>query len=254
MSLNNKVALITGASSDIGIATALEFAKEGVKGLVLQYYNNKAKLNSIRSKVEEYGSKVIIAKADVSNYDDILMIKDIIYNNFNRLDIIVAYAGYPAEKHIWFADPLSLDSEMLDKPFNVDLKGSYNCIRAFAKDMKNNGYGKILLTSSTPGIYGDHIGLAFTLAKAGIISLVKSLAPVLAPEVYINALALGSIATEANLKNYDNKDIEILSSKIPLRRFGRPEEVAKTARFLVSDNSSYITGQTIVVDGGEFRH
>lgn len=252
--MDNRIALITGASSDIGIATALEFAKERVKGLILQYHNNKTRLDNIRDKVKEHGAEVVVLKADVSNYDDILRMKDIIYNNFNRLDIIVAYAGYPAEKKLWFADPLNLDDEMLNKPFNVDLKGSYNCIKAFAKDMKNNGYGKILLTSSTPGIYGDHIGLAFTLAKAGIISLVKSLAPVLAPEVYINALALGSIATEANLKNYDNKDIEMLSSKIPLRRFGKPEEVAKTARFLVSDNSSYITGQTIVIDGGEFRH
>ncbi len=142
---------------------------------------------------------------------------------------------------------------MLDKPFDVDLKGSYNCIRVFAKDMKRQGYGRIVLTASTPAIYGDHVGLAFTLAKASIIALTKSLAPILAPEVSINVLALGSIATSANLKNYTAKDIEDLSRKIPLRRFGKPEEVANVARFLASD-ATYITGQTVIVDGGEIRY
>lgn len=248
MSLDGRYALITGANSDLGVATALEFAKAGIKGLLLQYHNDRSKLDDVSKNID-----AIVAKADVSSYEQLLRLRDIAMNEFKRLDIIVAYAGYPAEKRLWFADPLELDEEMLDKPWDVDLKGSYNCIRAFVKDMKRQGYGRVVLTSSTPAIYGEHIGLSFTLAKAAIISLTKSLAPILAPEVSINALALGSIATTANMKNYDEEELARMYKKIPLGRFGEAGEVARVARFLASDDSSYITGQTIIVDGGEVR-
>lgn len=251
--LDGRCALITGASSDLGIATAVEFAKEGIKGLILQYYKNRDKVMSIKPKLEEYGCKVVVEKVDVSDFNSIKNLKDKIMRDFNRLDILIAYAGYPAEKNVWFADPLDMDEDILYRPWSVDLKGSYNCVRAFVKDMKRQGYGKIILTSSTPAIYGEPIGLAFTLAKASILALVKSLAPLLAPEVYINAIVLGSIATTPNLKNYTKEEMEKLCNNIPLKRFGRPDEVAKVAKFLASNDSDYITGQAIVVDGGEMR-
>ena len=253
MSLSNRVALITGASSDLGLATALEFARNGIEGLILTYYKNKDKIDSIIDDLKDHGCKVMVDKVDVSSIDDISRLKDTIHSRFDKVDIIVAYAGYPAERALWYADPLELDDDMLNKPWNVDLKGSYNCIKAFAMDMKKNGYGRIILTSSTPALYGDSIGLAFTLAKAAIIALTRSLANILAPEVCINTLALGNIATEANLKNYSKEEVAKISSNIPLRRFGKPEEVAKVARFLASDDSSYITGKTIIIDGGEIK-
>ncbi len=253
MSLKGKVALITGANSDLGIATALELAKERIDTLLLQYHTNNDKLITITKRLEEY-SKVITLQGDVSNYNDVVMIKDYILSRVKRLDAIVMYAGYPAEKDIWYADPLELSDEMLDKPWRVDLKGSYHYIRVFGRSMKRDGYGSIVLTSSTPAIYGDDIGLAFTLAKSSIIALVRSLAKVLAPEVRINAIALGNIATEANLKNYTKDEIIKINNSIPLKRFGKPEEVAKTVRFLISDESSYITGHTIILDGGEIRY
>lgn len=253
MSLENNFALITGANSELGVATVLEFAKDGIEGLLLQYHKNRDRIDDIKSKLKEH-CKVVIAKADVSSYDEVLELRRLALDEFKRLDIIIAYAGYPAEKGLWNADPLELSDEMLDKPWNVDFKGSYNCIKAFAKDMKNQGYGRIVLTASTPALYGDHVGLAFTITKAAIVSLTRSLAPTLAPEITINALALGSIATTANLKNYTDEELKDLTSKIPLKRFGEPEEVVKVAKFLASRDSSYITGQTIVVDGGEFRY
>ncbi|MEM2856148.1 MAG: SDR family oxidoreductase [Candidatus Nitrosocaldaceae archaeon] len=254
MSLNERVAIITGANSDLGIKTALEFANAKIRGLVLCYHKDNETIKSIITKLEECNVEVMVEQVDVSNIESVCSLYNSILNRFEKIDILVAYAGYPAEKDLWFRDPLELDDDMLDKPWNVDLKGSYNCIRVFANNMKRHGYGKIILTSSTPAIYGEHIGLPFTLAKAAIISLTKSLAKVLAPEICINALALGSIETRSNLKNYTPHDIEMLTSNIPLRRFGKAEEVARVARFLASDDSNYITGQTIVIDGGEVRH
>jgi 3-oxoacyl-[acyl-carrier protein] reductase len=254
MSLDGKNILITGANSDLGIASALEFAKDHADTLFLQYHKNNDKLINIVDRLRDENVNVIMLKGDVSNYNDVLMVKDHIFSKVNRLDAIVMYAGYPAEKDIWYVDPLELSDEMLDKPWSIDLKGSYHYIRAFGKIMKRGGYGSIVLTSSTPAIYGDHIGLAFTLAKAGIIALVRSLAKILAPEVRINAIALGNIATEANLKNYTNEEIINISNNIPLKRFGKPEDIAKSVKFLISDNSSYITGHTLVLDGGELRY
>lgn len=249
MRLDERVALITGANSDLGISTTLEFARAGIKGLILCYHRSDEALKNLRVDAD-----VMIEQVDVSDIKSLYSLHNSILRRFGRVDILVAYAGYPAEKDLWYSDPLELDDKMLDKPWSVDLKGSYNCIRVFGKSMKSQGYGKIILTASTPAIYGDHIGLPFTLAKSAIVALTKSLAPILAPEVSINVLALGSIATSANLKNYTDDDIARLTSHIPLRRFGKPEEVAKVVRFLASDESSYITGQTIVIDGGEVRH
>ncbi len=192
-------------------------------------------------------------KADVSSYDDVKSMVDLVVKKFGVIDILVAYAGHPAKKEEWFADPLNLSDKALDNPWNVDLKGSYHCIRAAVPYMKKQKHGKIILVSSTPGVSGDPVGLAFTLAKSAVRALVRSLAPVLGPNIYINAIAPGSIGTETNLKNYTKKQIRDLIKTVPLKRLGAPVEVAKVAVFLASDDSSYINGQTIVVDGGEVR-
>jgi len=249
VSLEDKIVLITGANSDIGIATALELIKSKVKGLVLVYHENRNKID----KILKYGCEFLVERVDVSNFEDVLKLKEKVYSKFGRVDCIIAFAGYPIRRDLWFSDPLNIENEDLDNVWNVDLKGSYNFIKAFAKDMKKQGYGKIVLTASTPALTGDKFGLPYTLAKASIIALVKSLAEVLAPEVCINAIALGNIATEPNLKNYSEKEVKEVSEKIPMKRFGKPEEVAKVVKFLISEESNYISGQVLVIDGGETR-
>jgi len=251
--LDGKTALITGASGGIGRITALEFAREGAKSIALHYSKSKDKAMKTLNEIKKLGSNGMIVRADVSNYDDVKSMVDLVVKKFGMIDILVAYAGYPAKKEEWFTDPLNLLDDALDNPWNVDLKGSYHCIRAVVPYMKKQKHGKIILVSSTPGVSGDPAGLAFTLAKSAVRALVRSLAPVLGPEINLNAIAPGSIGTEANLKIYTKTQMKELIKTIPLKRLGKPVEVAKVAAFLASDDSSYINGQTIVVDGGEVR-
>lgn len=251
--LDGKVALITGASGGMGRVTAIKFAKEGAKAIALHYSSSEEKAKKVAEEVRRAGADAIIVKANVSKYEEVKSMVDSTVEKFGRLDIIVAYAGFPAKNEYWNADPLNLTDAMLDDPWNVDLKGSYHCIKASVPYMRKQKYGKIILISSTPGVSGDPIGLGFTLAKTAVRALVRSLAPVLGPEILINAIALGSIGTEANLKNYTEEQKKEMVRTVPLGRFGKPEEVANVALFLASDDSSYITGQTIVVDGGEIR-
>ena len=251
--LDGKTALITGASGGLGRITALEFAKEGAKSIAVHYSRSEDKALKTLNEIKNLGSNGITVRADVSNYDDVKSMFALVEKKFGVIDILVAYAGYPAKKEDWFADPLNLPDDALDNPWNIDLKGSYHCIRAAVPYMKKQKHGKIILVSSTPGVSGDPVGLGFTLAKSAVRALVRSLAPVLGPDIHINAIAPGSIGTEANLKNYTKEQMKDLIKTVPLKRFGEPVEVAKIAVFLASDDSSYVNGQTIVVDGGEVR-
>jgi 3-oxoacyl-[acyl-carrier protein] reductase len=251
--LDGKVAIITGASGGMGYATALKFAREGAKAIVIHYSSSEEKAKKLLEQIKDIGSKGLTIRANVSKYDEVKSMVDITVKKFGRIDIIVACAGFPAKKEYWNVDPLSLEDDIIDAPWNTDLKGSYNCVRAVVPYMRKQKYGKIILVSSTPGVSGDAVGLSFTLAKTAVRALVRSLAPVLGPEIIINAIAPGSIGTEANLKNYSQKQKKEMVRTVPLRRFGEPDEVANVGVFLASDDSSYITGQTIVVDGGEVR-
>lgn len=251
--LKGKRALITGASGGLGKVTALEFAKEGAKSIAVHYSRSEDKALKTLSEIKKLGSNGITVKADVSDYEEVKSMIDLVAKKFGMIDVVVAYAGYPASKEDWFADPLDLPDDALDNPWNVDLKGSYHCIRAAVPHMKKQKHGNIVLVSSTPGVAGDAVGLGFTLAKSAVRALVRSLAPVLGPNIRINAIAPGSIGTEANLETYTKEQMNDLIKTVPLKRFGKPLEVAKVVVFLASDDSSYIDGQTIIVDGGEVR-
>ncbi|MFN4337291.1 MAG: SDR family NAD(P)-dependent oxidoreductase [Candidatus Nitrosocaldus sp.] len=256
MGMRGKRVLITGASGGIGRATALLLAGMGSR-LALHYFSNEDSIGSLTREIEGMGDDssdtTITIKADLSRYEEVKAMVDIVMKRFNGIDSLIAVAGYPMRREIWFADPLRLTDEMLDKPWSVDLKGSYNCIKAVVPCMKEQGNGSIVLVSSTPAIVGDIHGLAYTLAKSALIALTRSLALALAPEVRINCVALGSISTEANMRGYDEMQLNTLIKGIPMRRLGIPEEVAKAIVFLASDDASYITGQVLVVDGGEVR-
>jgi len=251
--LDGRTALITGASGGLGKVTALEFAREGAGPLAVHYSRSKKRALETLEEVRRLGSDGMAVRADVSKFDEVMSMVDQVVRRFGSIDTVVAFAGYPAKKNEWFADPLRLPDDLLERPWMVDLLGSYHCIRAVVPHMRRQKHGSIILVSSTPGVAGDAVGLGFTLAKAAVRSLVMSLAPVLGPHIRINAIAPGSMATDANLKNYTKRQIRDLIKTVPLGRFGKPAEVAKAVVFLASDDSSYVNGQTIVVDGGEVR-
>ncbi len=249
--LDNKVALITGASGEIGYATAIEFAKEGVSGLVLQYNRSKARVRAVASAVEIYGCTTKILKADVSKSKEAKRLVNETLSGYKKLDAVVCLAGYPFVSKDWFGKFEHLTPEQLKRPLEVDLLGSIYVVQAAIPEMKRRRKGKIVLVGSTPAITGDVVGISYSTAKGGLLALNRSLAQYLGPyNIHVNALALGAIDIKATLNHLTAKEKRDLAKESALGRFGKPEEVAQKIVFLCSNRSDFLTGQTLIVDGG----
>lgn len=251
MKLDGQVAIVTGSSSGIGKAIAVEFAKEGAK-VVVNYAKSEAEAKGVASEIEEIGSKAIVVKADVSDDTQVKNLVETAMAKFGKIDILVNNAGY-VSKQVWYAKLGDITDEMWNNVMNVDVKGTFLCSRVVSSSMLKQKRGKIVNVSSTPGLTGDVYGLAYSVAKAGILGMTKSLARILAPHVQVNAMAFGSIET-GWVDWLSKKETSALIKETALKRFGTPEEVAKLAVFLASPDSNYITGQTIVIDGGYYMH
>ncbi len=253
--LSGKVAIVTGSTGGIGSATAVEFANEGAD-VVLQYQSKIQVAESLAEKVRGLGLKSMIAKVDFSDrtrvIEDVKRMCQRAIDELGSIDILVNLAGYPA-KGEWNKRLLDLTPEDFFKPLNVDLFGSFLCAREVAPTMLKQKSGAIINVSSTPALAGHDRGFAFTIAKAGLIGLTKALAFELAPHIRVNSVALGNIETEwvreLKLEERDQARDENL-----VRRFGDPNEIAKTIAFLCSNDASFINGQTIVIDGGTILH
>jgi 3-oxoacyl-[acyl-carrier protein] reductase len=255
MRLLDRVAIITGSSGGIGRATAVEFAREGAD-VVVQYRSNVEEAKEVARRIEAHGRRNLIARVDFTNTEQAAaevegMIKATI-NQFGRVDVLANLAGYPAAGE-WNKKFLELTRDDFYKPIDVDLFGSFLCARAVAPHMIKQRKGVILNVSSTPALSGHDKGFAFTVAKAGVIGLTKALAFELSPYVRVNVVALGNVETgwisELSTEEANRAREENLS-----RRFGTPEEIAKSLAFICSDDSSFINGQTIVLDGGTTLH
>ena len=253
--LSGRVAIVTGSSGGIGSATAIEFAKEGAD-LVLQYRSKEDEARFVARRVSDLGRRGILAKVDFMDprkaANDVRAMVENSIKYFGKIDLLVNLAGYPA-KGEWNKRFLDLSPDDFFKPINVDLFGSVLCAQAVAPHMLKQKKGAIVNVSSTPALGGHDKGFAFTVAKAGVIGLTKALAFSLQPDVRVNTIVLGNIETEwvteltgAELQKERNENLA--------KRFGTPEEVAKIIAFLCSDDSSFINGQTLVVDGGNTMH
>ncbi|MCS4537828.1 MAG: glucose 1-dehydrogenase [Thaumarchaeota archaeon] len=245
MRLKGKVAVITGSAKGIGRATALEFAKEGAS-VVVNYAKSET---AAEETAKEIGSRSIVVKADVSKKEDVETLMKVTVKKFGRLDILVNNAGHSSDK-AWLAELNDIDDALWYSALDIDLKGTFLCSRAASKIMLKQGSGKIVNVSSIPALVGDERGLVYTVAKAGILGLTKALARMFAPKIQVNAMVLGSIKT-GWIDWLDKKELTEIMSAIPLKRLGKPEDVAKLAAFLASNDSDFITGQTIIIDGGE---
>jgi 3-oxoacyl-[acyl-carrier protein] reductase len=253
--LRGKVAIVTGSSGGIGRATAIELAGEGAD-VVLQYQSNKRKIDEVADQVVRLGQRAQVARVNFNDVkaavDEVQNMVSAAVNEFGRLDFLLNLAGYPA-KGEWNKQFLDLTPDDFFKPINVDLYGSFLCSRAVAPIFLKQGKGVIVNVSSTPAIGGHNRGFAFTVAKAAIIGLTKALAYELAPHVRVNTIALGNIETEW-IKELAEEERKQEGEENLIRRFGQPEEIAKSLVFLCSEDSSFINGQTIVVDGGTILH
>lgn len=246
--LEGKSAVITGASSGIGRAMALAFAREGAR-LVVNYNQSEGKASALAEEITGLGGEVLPVQANVTDENDVARLVASARNYLDGIDIWVNNAGADI---LTGAGAELEDAEKLAHLIEVDLKGTMNSCWSVAPLMKERGQGVILNMSwdlSVHGLKGRNPQM-FSAVKAGILGFSKSLAWSYAPEVRVNVLAPGWIATAFAEEVMDQDYYEARIGEIPLRRFGKPEDVADAAVFLVSDAAAYITGQVVNINGG----
>ena len=263
MSLSNKITIVTGSSKGIGFAIAKEFAENNDATVIVCSRN----LEHAQLATNKIKGKVYAAQLDVTDILSIKRLIEKIVNEHKGIDILVNNAGYPFENKIWYKKFHEISLEEQDKIFDVDFKGSVRLSRIIIPIMIKNkiirntedkierdkkvGGGVIINISSTPAITGYTNGFPYTIAKAANISLTKCIAREYSKDnIRAYCLTLGNIETESTCKsmNIDEKKNTIKESS--MGRWGRPEEVARVAASIASDNFSYATGNTIILDGG----
>jgi len=243
MRLKDKVALITGAAQGIGRDIALKFAAEGADIAVGDI--NLEKATKTVQEIEALGRKALALELDVTDYAKLTESVNKILDKFKKVDILVNNAGITKDNLL-----LRMSDAQWDAVLNVNLKGAFNCTKAVSRLMIKQRYGKIINIASIIGIIGNPGQANYAASKAGIIALTKTAAKELASRnINVNAVAPGFIQTEMTSKLPEELK-QKMQEAIPLGRFGSPVDVASVCVFLASEDASYITGQTIIVDGG----
>jgi len=244
MRFKDKVVLVTGSSKGLGKAIAMEFAKEGAN-VVINYNSDKDGAQGVLDDIKRLGVQSDIIKADVSNSEEVNnMIKKIV-EKFGKLDILINNSGIIKDARV-----TSMSKESWDEVIGVNLTGVYNCTKAAGQVMEKQKSGKIINISSIVAQTGSIGASNYAASKAGVIGFTKSVAKEYAKfNINVNAVALGYFNTgliERLTKEIQDK----LLRDIPFGRFGDPKEAANAVLFLASEDSSYITGQVINVNGG----
>lgn len=240
----NKVAVVTGGTTGIGKEIALELSKNGYN-IAINYRSETADMEDLKKEIEQNNVKCIFVKADVSNFEETeSMVKEIV-NEYGKIDVLVNNAGITQDGLI-----MRMKKESFDQVVDINLGGTFNVTRNVVPFMVKQRSGRIINVSSVVGIVGNAGQSNYAASKAGIIGFTKSLAKELSSRgILVNAIAPGFIETKMTDKLNENVRQSILN-QIPLGRMGEPKEVAKVVKFLSSDDSSYITGQVINIDGG----
>ena len=246
MRLKGKVALITGSSRGVGSAVALGFAKEGAK-VIVNYTSNEKAANEVAEAIKQLGSQAIVVRGDVAKREEAESLVRAAIDEFGRLDILVNNAGFTRP-----AMMLKMTEEQWDEVVDIHLKGAFLCSQAAGRQMKEQNNGKIINVTSVAGLVGTVGQINYSAAKGGVISMTKSIARELARyNVCANVISIGILAMGMSEKiTTDEKLKEVYMNRILLRRFGQPEDVSPAFVFLASDESNYITGQILCVDGG----
>jgi 3-oxoacyl-[acyl-carrier protein] reductase len=247
MRLNNKTAIVTGARRGMGRATALALAREGANVVVSDI--SQEDCQKVVDEIEKLGRKGLALKCDVSSSKDVEdMVKKTVAE-FGRVDILVNNAGI-----LTFKPFLELTDEDWDKTLNVNLKGQFLCARAAARVMAKNKWGRIINIAS---ISSGGCGIAFpliahyTASKGGVVALTEALALELTSQgINVNAICPGAIDTDMAKGTKESGQLAQVLARIPKGRLGQPEEIASLAVFLASEETDYISGAAIVIDGG----
>ena len=246
--LNEKVVVITGAGSGIGKETAIIFAREGAKVVCSDYNENTA--NETANIIRNEGKEAISVKVDISNWEDIDNMINQTLSNYGKLDVIINNAGIFDD----FKTLLDTDEELWNRVINTNLKGIfYGCKRAVQEFLKQNSNGNIINVASVASLGAMAGGISYTSSKHGVIGITKQVACEYATKgIRVNAICPGGIGKTGMTQPFmEDKEIEkIITSKVPMSRWGKTEEVSNLLLFLASDDSSFITGTCIRVDGG----
>ena len=239
-----KVAFITGGSRGIGKEVATKFAEKGYN-IVINYVSDKTDVESLKREWESKGINALILKADVTKTEEVEAVVKTAIDTFGKIDVLVNNAGITRDNLL-----MRMSEEEFDKVIETNLKGTFIVTKAVTKYMMKKRSGSIINLSSVVGVAGNAGQCNYAASKAGVIGFTKSVAKELASRnIRANAVAPGFIETDMTAVLSDAVK-ENIHNQIPLKRMGTAKEVANLIYFLGSDESSYITGQVINVDGG----
>lgn len=240
----NKVALITGGTRGIGKEIAYTLAEENYD-IIINYRTENEELMKLKKEIEQKRVRCLLLKGDVSNFEDCKKLVEEAINRMNHIDVLVNNAGITKDMLLMRMKP-----EDFNEVINVNLIGTFNMTKNVINYMMKERKGRIINISSVVGISGNAGQTNYSASKAGIIGFTKSLAKEVASRnILVNAIAPGFIQTDMTNILKENVKDEIAKT-IPLKRMGTAKDVANVVKFLVSEDSSYITGQVIQVDGG----
>lgn len=242
--MSNRVALVTGSSRGIGAAIAIRLAMDGYD-VAVNYNNNEDRAKEVLSKIQQKGQRGIIVRADVSDASQVEDMFTTVRESLGDIDLLVTNAGISGTGQIQ-----DITEDKWKKIFAVNVDGAFNAVKCAIPHMLSEHRGCIVMISSMWGIRGASCESAYSASKAAIIGFSRSLASELAPSgIRVNCVAPGVIDTEM-LDELSSDSLESLAEETPLRRLGKPEDIAELVSFLSSDNASFITGQVISDDGG----
>lgn len=246
MNLAGRTALVTGASRGIGKAIVLALAAEGAD-VALNYVANEETAQRLAEQIQALGRRAVLVRADVSDYPDTFRMAQDVLEAFGHLDILVNNAGVTSDKTF-----VKMDHAAWRKVLAVNLDGVFNCTKVFVDQMVRQAYGRIVNITSVIGQIGNFGQANYAASKAGVAAFTKSLAKELAGKgITVNAVAPGFIETEMLEVVPERVKLRLLD-QIPLKRFGRPEEVARAVVYLCSADGDYITGAELAINGGLF--
>ena len=239
-----KVVLVTGGSRGIGKAIALKYAENGYD-IVINYVSDSTDIKALTEEFKDKGANLLTLKADVSKSEEIENLVKQTIDKFGKIDVLVNNAGITKDMLL-----MRMKEEDFDKVIEINLKGTFLVTKAVTPYMMKKRNGRIINLSSVVGITGNAGQCNYAASKAGIIGFTKSLAKELASRnIRVNAVAPGFIATD--MTNVLSEEVkENINAQIPMKRMGSAEEIANVVYFLGCEQSSYITGQVINIDGG----
>ena len=240
--MERKTAFISGASRGIGEAIAITLSKE--YDVIINYANSEAGAKAVLAKLDPSGKHKMM-QCDVANEQDVKEMMDTIVKEYGHLDVVVNNAGITKDNLL-----LRIREEEFDDVIRINLKGTYNCIRHVARIMMKQRHGKIVNMASVVGLCGNIGQVNYAASKGGVIAMTKAVAKELAPRgINVNAVAPGFIQTA--MTDTLSEDVQAnAKNNIPMKKFGSVQDVANVVKFLCSEDSDYITGQVIAVDGG----